>query len=129
MTDYISQILSGQYTPQTVATLNVSLITIPGPWCWTRIGNTVLFSGIVTITPTAGATFTLLSIQLPPVPSSLAINSNPVILTGVRRTSGGAADLTGAGDAAAPGFASFFFVNDASVAALGWNCHGAYFII
>lgn len=60
-------VTSGTYTPTLTNTTNVAASTAY-QFQWSRVGNTITFSGEVDIDPTAGLTLTVLTMTLPVVP-------------------------------------------------------------
>lgn len=63
-----SAVTSGTYTPTLTNTTNVAASTAY-QFQWSRVGNTITFSGEVDIDPTAGLTLTVLTMTLPVVGS------------------------------------------------------------
>lgn len=66
-------IASGTYTPSATGTANVTTVT-PSVCQWTRVGNTVILSGEITVDPAVAGTLTTFRITLP-IASDFANNS------------------------------------------------------
>lgn len=87
-----AHVSTGTYTPTLTNTTNIASSSVYGTFYYTRIGNTVTVTGIVSIDPTATSTTTQLEISLP-IASNL---TNFWQLTGQMGTNGGGVSTTDA---------------------------------